>query len=59
MLVLLGTGGGFGASREFYVGAADNTLALPPDAAPKLVLMLVLALLLAVWAWDRPRSLDR
>ncbi len=59
MLVPLGTGGGFGASREFFADASKNTLTLPPDAAPKLVLMVALALLLGVWAWDRLRSLER
>jgi hypothetical protein len=52
MPTVLATAGGFGG--EYH----RESLALAPDAVPKLIAMGVLVALLALWAWSYLRSLD-
>lgn len=56
MTSLLATATGYGAERVYGHG---ESLTLAPDATPKLVLMAVLLVLLALWARAYLRSVER
>lgn len=55
MLDVLASAGGFGGSYD----AVPHDWSLAPDAAPKLVLIAALVIVLGAWVWYRLRLLER